>query len=86
MLYRWCSIFLFTKIFLSFRIKRKKGKISYGEVRQIYKKKKDMEHYVTYLTLYTEVINSKRQSFSSEYIVYSQELYDYNTWKKKELY
>lgn len=43
-----------------------------------------MEHYVTYLTLYTEVINSKRQSLSSEYIVYSQELYDYNTWKKKE--
>lgn len=56
----------------------------YYEIAGIYKKKKDMEHYVTYLTLYTEVINSKRQSFSSEYIVYSQELYDYNTWKKKE--
>ena len=51
---------------------------------EIYKEQKELDEYIRYHELYTNVLKTKNLSLSEEYIEYSQELYEYNLLKKKE--
>lgn len=56
----------------------------YFDVAEIYKQTKDIDNYIKYHEKYAAAIQRENRSLSSEYIDYSQDLYEFTLYRKKE--